>query len=79
MLVYGCSGLVTPRRLEPTKTTIDKSGKQITIEISSKWALEWSSDKAEIAVVKSHYKMGFVTSKSYASIDQGIFLAWKIL
>ena len=67
MLVFGCVGLATCRRVESgMKTTIDKQGKQITVEISSRWMVEWCSSEKQrdVAVVKATYRITFVTSKS---------------
>ena len=50
------------------KTTIDKQGKQITVEIGSRWMIEWSQQSGDkqrdVAMVKATYRITFVTSKS---------------
>ena len=50
------------------KTTIDKQGKQITVEIGSRWMIEWSQQSGDkqrdVAIVKATYRITFVTSKS---------------
>ena len=65
LLVFGCSGLISTRKIEnSTKTTIDKSGKQIIVDISSKWILEWAqgaTEKREITAIKANYRISFVT------------------
>ena len=63
--MFGCSGLISTRKIDnSTKTTIDKSGKQITVDISSKWILEWvqgATEKREITAIKANYRISFVT------------------
>jgi len=77
LLVFGCVGLATCRRVESDrgmKTTIDKQGKQITVEIGSRWMIEWSQQSGDkqrdVAMVKATYRITFVTSKSNGIKDE---------
>ena len=66
VLVFGAVGLVSIRKAAEFggKTTIDKLGRQIIVDIASRWALVDEQKTEELAIVKAHYRITFVTAKN---------------
>ena len=63
--MFGAVGLVSIRKAAEFggKTTIDKLGRQIIVDIASGWSLVDEHKAEELAIVKAHYRITFVAKR----------------